>query len=178
VRYVGLLRAVNVGKRQVSMAKLRDLVEGLGYTEVQTVLQSGNIVFDAPRTKAVDLEASLSTAIEAEFGFPVPVLIRTAEQLDAVIDANPFPAALKTEPKFLHVAFASAAVPVSAFDDVDRSRFAPDDFAVGRNELYLWYAYGSGRSKMDLNVKGVRHIDFTARNWNTVVKLRDLASGS
>lgn len=177
MRYVGLLRAVNVGKRQVSMAKLRDLVEGLGYTEVQTVLQSGNVVFDTPRTKAVDLEASLSTAIEAEFGFPVPVLIRTAKQLDAVIDANPFPEALKAEPKFLHVAFASAAVPASAFDDVDRSRFAPDDFAVGRNELYLWYADGSGRSKMDLNVKGVRHIDFTARNWNTVVKLRDLASG-
>jgi uncharacterized protein (DUF1697 family) len=176
VRYVGLLRAVNVGKRQVSMAKLRDLVEGLGYTEVQTVLQSGNVVFDAPRTKAVDLEASLSSAIEAEFGFPVPVLIRTAKQLDAVIDANPFPEALKSEPRFLHVAFASVAVPASAYDDVDRSRFAPDDFVLGRNELYLWYANGSGRSKMDLNVKGVRHIDFTARNWNTVVKLRDLAS--
>ena len=85
--------------------------------------------------------------------------------------------ALKVDPKFLHVAFASAAVPASAFADVDRSRFAPDDFAAGKRELYLWYANGSGRSKMDLNVPGVRHIDFTARNWNTVVKLRDLASG-
>jgi uncharacterized protein (DUF1697 family) len=177
MRYVGLLRAVNVGKRQVSMAKLRELVEALGHTEVQTLLQSGNVVFDAPRTKAADLEASLSTAIEAEVGFPVPVLNRTGKQLDAVIDANPFPEALKADPKFLHVAFASAAVPASAFADVDRSRFAPDDFAVGQHELYLWYANGSGRSKMDLNVPGVRHIDFTARNWNTVVKLRDLASG-
>jgi uncharacterized protein (DUF1697 family) len=176
MRYVALLRAVNVGKRQVSMATLRDLFEGLGHTEVQTVLQSGNVVFVAPRAKATDLEDQLSTAIEAEFGFPVPVLVRTGKQLDAVIDANPFPEALDGDPKFLHVSFASGEVPAAAFADVDRSRFAPDDFAVGRHELYLWFVNGSGRSKMDLNVQGARHLDFTARNWNTVVKLRDLAS--
>jgi uncharacterized protein (DUF1697 family) len=176
VRYVGLLRAVNVGKRQVSMPKLKALLEARGHDEVQTVLQSGNVVFTAPRTAAAELERTLSRAIEAEFGFPVPVLLRTGAQLGKVIDANPFAAEARREPKYLQVAFASGKVPAAAFSDVDRSRFAPDDFRVGVNELYLWYPNGSGRSKMKLDVPGVRHLDFTARNWNTVLKLRDLAS--
>ncbi len=176
MRYVGLLRAVNVGKRQVAMGRLRTLLEELGHDEVQTVLQSGNVVFAAPRTSATKLEQALAKAIEAEFGFPVPVLVRTGAQLAKVIDANPFPAEAKREPKYLQVAFASAKVPAGAFAELDRSRFAPDDLRVGTNEVYLWFPNGSGRSKLSLDVPGVRHIDFTARNWNTVLKLRDLAS--
>lgn len=176
MRYAGLLRAVNVGKRQVPMAQLRTLVEGLGHTDVATLVASGNVVFGADRDDVGGLEDELSSAIEAEFGFPVPVLLRTADDLDRVVAANPFPEALEEEPKFLHVLFASEAVPDGAFDDVDRSAFEPDDFRVGTHEVYLWYANGAGRSTMSLDVPSVRHIDFTARNWNTVLKLRDLLS--
>ena len=99
MRYVGLLRAVNVGKRQVPMAELRSLCEELGHTEVETLLQSGNVVFTAPKAKAADLEAAMASALEAEFGFAVPVLVRTGAQLDRVIDANPFAKQAKADPK-------------------------------------------------------------------------------
>ena len=174
MRYVGLLRAVNVGQRQVPMARLRTLLEALGFSDVQTLMASGNVVFTADRTDVAALETELAAAIEGEFGFPVPVLIRTAEDLDRVIAENPFPEALEVEPKFLHVAFASAEVPAEAYRDIDRSVFEPDDFAVGTHEVYVWYADGAGRSKLAIDVPATTGIAFTARNWNTVLKLRDL----
>ncbi len=176
MRYAGLLRAVNVGKRQVPMARLRGLLEELGFTDVATLMASGNVVFSTDRTDVAALEGELAAAIEADFGFPVPVLIRSAEDLDRVIAANPFPEALEIEPKFLHVAFASEAVPADAYRDIDRSVFEPDDFAVGTHEIYLWFANGAGRSKLSVDVPETKDIVFTARNWNTVLKLRDLLS--
>ena len=176
MRYAGLLRAVNVGKRQVPMARLRALLEELGVTDVVTLMASGNVVFSTDRTDVAELEAELSAAIEAEFGFPVPVLLRSAADLDRVIADNPFPEALDIEPKFLHVAFASDAVPADAYRDIDRSVFEPDDLAVGTHEVYVWYADGAGRSKLSVDVPETKDIVFTARNWNTVLKLRDLLS--
>ena len=179
MRYVGLLRAVNVGKRQVPMAKLRVLCEELGHTEVETLLQSGNVVFTAPKAKATDLEAAMAAALKAEFGFAVPVLVRTGAQLDRVIDANPFAKQAKADPKSVHVAFASGPVKASLLADVDTERLAPDEFAPGKDEVYLHYPNGSGRSKMVLAVfEKPLGLDLTARNWNTVVKLRDLASAA
>jgi len=177
MRYVALLRAVNVGKRQVPMARLRSLCEELGHTEVETLLQSGNVVFTAPKAKVADLEADLASALKHEFGFAVPVLVRTGAQLDRVIDANPFAEQAKADGKSVHVAFASGPVKASLLADVDTERLAPDEFAVGKDEVYLHYPNGSGRSKMVLQVfEKPLGLDLTGRNWNTVVKLRDLAS--
>jgi len=177
MRYVALLRAVNVGKRQVPMKRLAPLVEELGHTEVQTVLQSGNVVFTGPRTKASDLEAALAKELKATFGFEVPVMIRTGAQLDRVIADNPFAKAAKADPKSVHVAFASGPVKASLLKDVDVERLAPDEFRPGKDEVYLHYANGQGRSKMLIGVfEKPLGLDLTSRNWNTVVKLRDLAS--
>ena len=71
---------------------------------------------------------------------------------------------------------ASAAVPADAYRDIDRSVFEPDDLAVGTHEVYVWYANGAGRSKLNIDVPATKGIAFTARNWNTVLKLRDLLS--
>jgi uncharacterized protein (DUF1697 family) len=178
MRYVALLRAVNVGKRQVPMKRLGPLIEELGHTEVQTVLQSGNVVFTAPRTKAGELERAIAQALKAEFGFEVPVLVRTGAQLDGVIDANPYAKEAKADPTSVHVAFASGPVKAAKLADVDAERLAPDEFAAGKEELYLHYANGQGRSKMLIGVfEKPLGLDLTSRNWNTVVKLRDLASG-
>ena len=179
MRYVALLRAVNVGKRQVPMKRLGPLVEELGHTEVQTVLQSGNVVFTAPRAKAADLEAALAGALRAEFGFAVPVLCRTGAQLDRVVADNPFAMAAKADGKSVHVAFASGRVKPSLLADVDTDRLAPDEFVAGKEELYLHYPNGQGRSKMTIDVfEKPLGLDLTSRNWNTVLKLRDLASAA
>jgi uncharacterized protein (DUF1697 family) len=173
MRYVGLLRAVNVGKRKVPMARLRSLCEELGHTEVETLLQSGNVVFTAPKADP----AALERALEAEFGFAVPVMVRTGAQLQKVIDANPFAKQAKADGKAVHVAFASGPVKAKLLDDVDRERLAPDEFAAGKDVVYLHYPKGSGRSKMSIQVfEKPLGVDLTARNWNTVLKLADLAS--
>ncbi len=177
MRYVALLRAVNVGKRQVPMKRLGPLVEELGHTDVETVLQSGNVVFTAPRTEASAMEAALAKVLKAEFGFEVPVMVRTGAQLDRVIADNPYAKAAKADPKSVHVAFASGPVKASALKDVDVDRLAPDEFSAGKEEVYLHYANGQGRSKMLLGVfEKPLGLALTSRNWNTVVKLADLAS--
>ena len=89
VRQVAFLRAVNVGKRQVKMARLREVVEGLGYDDVGTHIASGNVAFDAT-AKGPSLERKLESALEDAFGFDIPAFVRTLAELDHVIDLAPF----------------------------------------------------------------------------------------
>lgn len=177
MRYVALLRGINVGgKRKVPMATLRTVIEGLGHTEVSTLLQSGNAAFTAPKAATDTVAGGLAEAIEAEFGFPVAVLVRTGAQLDRVVEANPFPAGA-SDPKLLHVAFSSRPVTAKALADIDAERFVPDEFRGGKDEVYLWFPTGSGRSKLNIQVfEKALGADLTARNWYTVNKLRDLLS--
>jgi uncharacterized protein (DUF1697 family) len=109
-RYIALLRGINVGgNKKVPMAQLRALVEGLGFTDVETLLQSGNVVFTSKaKKKPALLEKQLEQAIEAEFGFDVSVLVRTRDELAAAIEANPLEGAEAAPSKFL-VTFLSGA---------------------------------------------------------------------
>jgi uncharacterized protein (DUF1697 family) len=177
VRYVGLLRAVNLGStRKVPMAELRALMtDELGFEDVSTLVQSGNVVFTAPRTSAAELGDRIGAALEARYGFEVPTMIRTGPQLDAVIDANPFPELAK-DPTKVHVAFADGPTKASLLKDVDRTPFAPEDFSVGKAEVYLAHPDGAGRSKMKVPFEKLLGVRLTSRNWNTVTKLSALLS--
>ncbi len=177
MRYVGLLRAVNLGaKRKVPMAELRQLmVDDLGFEDVTTLVQSGNVVFTAPRTAADELGARIGEALEDRYGFAVPTMIRTGPQLVKVIEANPFPDLAK-DPTKVHVAFADGPTKASLVADVDRSAFAPEDFHVGKAEVYLAHPDGAGRSKMKVPFEKRLGVSLTTRNWNTVTKLAALLS--
>src|SRR5947209_8286706 len=133
--YVALLAAVNVGKRKVPMADLRDLLTGLGYRDVRTYLASGNAVFAVPddAEDAADpaaLAARISAALADRFGFDVPCLVRTGAYLKAVIKACPFPAQT-LEGKQLHAVFYSAEVGVDRYADIDQTAFLPEEFRLG-----------------------------------------------
>ena len=168
-RHVALLRGINVGgHNKMPMADLRALLDDLGYDEVETVLQSGNAGFRAPKVDAADIER----AIRDRFGFDVRVLVRTGAELARVVEENPFTEALEV-PKNLHVWFLDRE---PAPLDLDADAIAPDRVALGKRELYVWYGDGMARSKLS------RHLDekklgvaATARNWNTVLKLVALA---
>ncbi len=177
MRYVGLLRAVNLGpKRKVPMAELRALMtEELGYEDVQTLVQSGNVVFSAPRTSAAELGARIGDALEARYGFDVPTIVRTGSQLAKVIADNPFPELAEDRTK-VHVAFADGPTKASLLADVDTEAFAPEAFHVGKSEVYLAYPDGMGRSKMKVPFEKLLGVRMTTRNWNTVVTLADLLS--
>jgi uncharacterized protein (DUF1697 family) len=177
--FVALLRGINVGRaNRIAMADLRDLVSSLGHREVRTLVNSGNVVFTAedeadPATVAAGLEEALATRLRVA----VPVVVRTGPQMAGVVARNPFPAAAAT-PKLLHVAFLAAAPGpdrVAALQEVERGE---DDFRVIGTEVYLHYPLGlSGAVFLASGLDRVLGVTATARNWNTVTRLAELAAG-
>jgi uncharacterized protein (DUF1697 family) len=176
-RYVALLRGINVGRaRQVGMPRLAELLGCRGHGNVRTHLRSGNVVLDSPLGEA-ELVADLTGAIEEEFGFAVPVVVRTGTELAAVVAGDPF-ASMATDPARYLVTFLPeppAADRVDALPPVEGG----GEYLVRGRELYLWLPDGIANTplaawKWDrlLGVAG------TARNWNTVTRLGELTAGS
>ena len=174
MRYVALLRAVNLGKnRKLDMADLRALLASLGYHDVSTYLQSGNAIFTSPQDNPEILEREIAQEIERKLGFDVPVLIRTPQELASIVDANPLPHAL-AKPAQYYVTFLSARVDPPAAAALDPERFAPEEFRVGDRAVYVWLPEGAQRARLS-NSFWERHFGVTAtsRNWNTVTALLD-----
>ena len=174
--YVALLRAVNVGGQgKVPMAELRAWCGDLGYDDVVTYIQSGNVVFRASATDEGQVSSALADRIEQECGVRTSVMVRRTHDLESVMDDNPF-LAPGVEPRTLHVAFLADTPSGEAIAGLDPDRSPPDQFAVDGRHVYLHYPDGSGRSKLtnDYLERGLGTVS-TARNWNTVTKLVDLA---
>ncbi len=137
-----------------------------------TYIQSGNVALTAPSCNGEEL----SRVITEDFGITVPVIVRTGEELAAAIAANPFPDA-EAEPKRLMVHFCSSPIPADALDGFDHTKYGRDRAAVSGGELYVAYDLGAGSSKLTGAVLDrVVGAPTTARNWNTVLKLHDMAS--
>jgi uncharacterized protein (DUF1697 family) len=172
-RYVLLLRGINVGKgRRVSMQDLRALLTGLGYTDVATLLQSGNAVFTSTHRQADKVCAEVEQAIVGKLGMPVRCVLRTAAQLGAVVDANPFPEHTGDGARLM-VAFASGPLDRAKLAGVAADQFAPDEFHLGDRELYLWLPNGASGSRIPIDFWDKQTgLLITTRNWNTVTKLR------
>lgn len=173
-----LLRGINVGGHaRFPMDRQRELMRGLGYRDVTVHLQTGNIVLADPGTPPDETARRTEERIAAELGFPVPVMVRTREELAATVAANPYPRAA-AEPKTLHVVFLSGEPADTArLDAIDPADHAPDRFQLAGREIYLWCPEGVGRSRLAAKITGIRlpGVTATARNWNTVTKLLALA---
>jgi uncharacterized protein (DUF1697 family) len=170
-RQIALLRGVNVGSnKRVEMARLRALLEELGYRDVRTYVNSGNVVFSGPRRSEQHLEAAIAKA----FGFEVPVVLRSRDELADVVHANPL-RDIATDPAKHLVVFCAA----EASTDLDPTDFAPETFQVRGREVYLWMPGGIRDSPLAklLATKALGDKS-TARNWRTVEKLLALADGA
>lgn len=170
--YVALLRGVNVGgHKKLPMADLRTALCSVGCANVRTYLQSGNAVFTSDREDAAALTREIRAHVAATLGLDVGVLLRTREELAAVVASNPFPVTATAGAK-VHVVFLSANPSPEQWTTVDPASFAPDEFRLGDRAVYVWYPNGAGRSKLTLDVWERRlGVCATARNWNTVTKL-------
>lgn len=163
-----LLRGVNLGKRTVIMSELRALVERAGFTDVRTLLASGNLVLGS-KLKGGRLEAKLEKVIFEGLDLKADVFVRDGPELAAVLAANPFKAFAKQSPSFLLVIFMRG--PASAADWAAMEASAKGEaFKQGKNCVYIKYPYGQGQSRLKLPRFG------TARNWNTVTKLAAMAA--
>lgn len=166
MRSLVLLRGVNVGgKHKVAMKDLSAWLESAGFAEVRTYIQSGNIVLGHDPGR--DVVHDVHDLLAARTGWDIAVVVRTAPEMRAVLDTNPFP---RDEPTQLHVAFLATAPDEPVGGDVERWR--PEEYRVIGREVYLFVPDGLGRSLMAPRLKILRTA--TTRNWNTVVALSDM----
>ena len=167
-RSVCLLKGVNVGgKNRLPMASLRELFTSLGHEDVETVIQSGNVIFKPHGRPSA---AGLEEAIASEFGLRVPVVLRTASELGRVLQKNPFADA---DEQFLHVAFLQERPAAAALRDVDAAGFAPERFALVGRDLYLHLPHGMARTKLPATLERRLRLPMTVRNLRTVTTLAE-----
>jgi uncharacterized protein (DUF1697 family) len=175
-RSIALLRAVNVGGRKLPMAELRALCEGeLGWEDVETYIQSGNLVFRG-KGSAAALESTLEEAIEARFALDVPVVVRTAAQWAACASANPFADAARDEPNRLQLLVSKRPPKADAAETLRARAQAGEKVEAAGGALWLHYPEGVGTSKLTpALIDKACGSPTTGRNWRTVVKLREMA---
>jgi uncharacterized protein (DUF1697 family) len=166
--YISLLRGINVGGNKIiAMSDLRALYESLGFQDVETLLQSGNVVFRAAKADARKIEA----AIQKKFGMDVTVILRTHHDLVEIIRRNPFEKR-GVEPGKLVVVFLSDEPNAAAARALTESYAGPEEAHVTGREMYVYYPDGQGRSKFTHTlIEKTLGVSGTARNWNTVKKL-------
>ena len=173
--YVAMLRGINVsGRNKLPMEDLRALLVAGGAKEVRTYIQSGNAVFTSRRSPST-LVDTLESDLESALGNKVPVLLRTIDELEAVIDANPF-VARGEDQKGLHVTFMGQAPTAAALASVEGKRADADEFQVIGRHVYLFCPHGYGTTKLT-NTFFEKKLGSpaTTRNWKTVTTLVALA---
>ena len=176
--YIALLRGINVGKaKRIAMADLRALLEALGYTDVATLLNSGNVVFKAGKGTSATLATDISQAIATRLGIEVPVIVKSAKDLAVIMADNPF-ADSATDPSRLLVAFTPDAATLANLGAIAPHVVAPEKFLVGTRAAYLHCASGILESKAAEAMLGKAGKAATTRNWATVLKLQALVEKS
>ena len=174
--HILLLRGINVGKNnRIGMAPLREMLEGLGYTGVRTLLNSGNAVATARDSSPATVAKAVQAAIRETFGFDIRVVVRSRAQVEDTIARNPLPEAVH-DPKSFHVGFCDPAPPQDALDGLDQEPLAPQRIAIAGDAVYAWFAGGMQNSPLNKVLETrLAGVTVTMRNWNTVNKVLDLA---
>ena len=178
VRRIALLRGVNVGgNKMVAMADLRALLTRLGFGDVQSLLQSGNLVFSvggAARSCAT-LESHLEKEVEKALGLTADFHVRTGEEWKSVIARNPFCAEAASDPGHLLVSFFKAPLIAANVKALQAAITGPERLHADGRHLYMVFPDGIGNSKAARLIDKRLAARGTARNWNTVLKLAALA---
>jgi uncharacterized protein (DUF1697 family) len=172
---IALLRGINVGSHnRIAMADLRELLASLGYGDARTLVQSGNIVLTADGPSE-ELALELEGEITARFGVQTPVVVRTHEELAAVVALNPL-GDIASEHKLYQVSFLSAEPDLAAIEEIQVTDFAPERFVYSGREIYAWHPQGIHSSPLARQLSDKRlGVTVTARNWKTTTKLLEMA---
>ena len=174
---IAMLRGVNVGGHQkIQMAALRDLCSTIGLCDVQTYIQSGNLVFREDGEDPATVARRLEKAIETGFGFRPAVIVRTASEMRKVIAKNPFIERTGIEPNRLLVVFMDNTPTKQAREQLLNLPCEPEELRINGRELYIYYPQGMAHPKIPLvKMEKTLQCASTGRNWNTVNKLLAMA---
>lgn len=174
-RQIALLRGINVGKaKRVTMADLRAVLEGAGFKDVRTLLQSGNVVCTAKGTPQA-LAAKMEKAFLTGVGFSSRFTVLPASELDAILAANPFPDAVSEPSRYLLAILADASVR-DRLVPLTKRDWGPDRIALGDRTAYCWHKGGILESALPAALAKATGDQMTARNWATLMKLQALAN--
>lgn len=172
---IALLRGINVGRaKRIAMADLREVVTELGYTNVRTLLNSGNVVFDSKSRFTAPRVAALREAIAARTGVTAEVMVISADELAIIVAENTLDP-IVTDPSRCLVAFPAASAHLAKAAVLLDEDWAPEQLAIGSRAAYFWCANGVLDSKLLKEFGRVVETTVTMRNWATVLKLHTLS---
>ena len=173
--HISMLRGINVsGQKKIHVAELKSMYESLGLENVQTYVQSGNVVFDSEEQDSERLRKTIEAQIESTFGFSVPVLIRSGNDFRRIIESHPFAG---EELARVLVTFLYDNPEQSKWNDLSLYKDKVDQFALGEQEIYLFCPGGYGRTKLSNHFfERMLSVIATTRNWKTVNALHKMAS--
>ena len=171
--HLALLRGINVsGHNMMKMDALTTMLENIGFQNVRTYLQSGNVFVDTEEESASKVGFMIKQEIFRVFGHEVPVVVITKDDLENCFTNNPFLKEKEVDNKKLYVAFVSIALKTDAINDLKISQFKPDEASIDNNRIYIKYAVGAGKTRFDQKyIEKKLNVTATIRNWNTVTNL-------
>ncbi|MDC8002936.1 DUF1697 domain-containing protein [Aureisphaera galaxeae] len=169
--YIGLLRGINVGgQKKIKMADLRELFESLGFQSVQSYIQSGNVIFSSEEK---ELAAKIERAIFDTWGWKVPVFVRTAKEIEAVLANCPYPQEKKEKSYFSLLYDMPSAEKIEAASQIS---YPNEEFFITEQCIYFYCSTGYGKAKLSNNwFERKLGVSATARNYRTLTKLLELA---
>ena len=175
-KFIALLRGINVsGQKKIKMADLRQHLTDVGLEQVQTYIQSGNILFDSPGKTLDECAKLIKDKIQAEYSFDVPVMMRTAADIAHIVGNNPMPDVPAENYNIYIVTLLDAEPTAEAKAEIPAEGPAGEQTKIIGREIYTFYPNGSGRTKLTTNFFEKKlGVNATARNWKTLIKLTDM----
>jgi len=175
--HLALLRGINVsGHNMMKMDALKIMLENIGFQNVRTYLQSGNVFIDS-QEDASKVGFMIKQEIFKVFGHEVPVVVIAKDDLESCFSNNPFLKEKDADIKKLYVAFVSTALKKENINDLKISQFKPDEASIDENRIFIKYAVGAGKTRFDQKyIEKKLNVTATIRNWNTVTNLLNMYS--
>jgi uncharacterized protein (DUF1697 family) len=175
--YIAILRGINVsGQKMIKMPLLKKMFEDLGFSDVQTYIQSGNVLFHHVKSDDQDLEKLIHEGIQETFGFEVPVIVLSKAEMGKVLLQNPFAGDQGKDISKLHVTFLSQNPDKELIFKIEATKYLPDEFMVKEKSVYLFCPDGYGKTRLHNNFFESKFGTIaTTRNWKTVNELLKLA---
>ena len=174
--HLALLRGINVsGHNTIKMEALKATLEGIGFHNVQTYIQSGNVFVDTPEEHPAKVGFLIKQEIFKVFGHEVPVVVIGKEDLEVCFRNNPFLKVAEVDTKKLYVAFVLTILRSESINDLKMSQVKPDEAHIDGSRIYIKYAVGAGKTRLDQKyIEKKLNVTATIRNWNTVTQLLKL----
>jgi len=172
--YIALLRGINVsGQKKIKMDDLRNYLEALDFRNVQTYIQSGNIVFKHKKTPIINLEELIKNKILEKYGFQVPVLIKTPAEVTSILNNIPFE---NIDYSKLYFTLLNEIPQSALIDKLKEFSFPPEEYVINGTSIYFYSPNGYGRAKMNNNFFEKKlKVKATTRNWKTMNKLIEIS---